>query len=184
MKRIASKLFSFYFKEELIMSNYMKKPIIIEAFKWTGGEDQTEDPTWIADAIKERKVVFGVDEDKNTTGMYIETLGGVMQANVGDYIIKGITGEIYPCKPEIFEMTHMRIENLTMNFSEALFLIKQGKKVARKGWNNPNIWLELQRPYANSQMTIPYIYMVKYENKFPCDLSCESIMAEDWKVVE
>lgn len=110
MKRIASKLFSFYFKEELIMSKYIKKPIIIEAFKWTGGQYQTEDPEWITDAIKERKVVFGVDEDNKTTSMYIETLEGVMQANAGDYIIKGVKGEIYPCKTDIFELTYEKVE--------------------------------------------------------------------------
>lgn len=88
------------------------------------------------------------------------------------------------CPKEIFEKSYTNISKKVTNFSMALFQLKQGKKVARRGWNNPNIWLELQRPDANSKMTMPYIYMVKYDNKFPCDLSCESIMAEDWQVVE
>ena len=42
---------------------------------------------------------------------YIETLEGVMKANVGDYIIKGLLGEKYPCKPEIFKMKYEEIHN-------------------------------------------------------------------------
>jgi hypothetical protein len=79
---------------------YRKKPIIIEAFKWTGGPDQTEDPIWIIEAIKTGNVYFG-----NNT-MRIKTLEGIMTANIGDWIIQGVNGEIYPCKPDIFEKTY------------------------------------------------------------------------------
>lgn len=72
----------------------------------------------------------------------------------------------------------------TATFGMALEALKRGDKVTRTGWNNSTIWLELQRPDANSKMTEPYIYMVKGEKKFPCDLSCESIMAEDWIIVQ
>lgn len=41
--------------------------------------------------------------------MEIETLEGIMKANVGDYIIKGVEGEIYPCKPDIFEKTYKKV---------------------------------------------------------------------------
>lgn len=68
-------------------------------------------------------------------------------------------------------------------FGWALRKLKNGMKVTRSGWNNTSIWLELQVPDENSKMTKPYIYMVKGDDKFPCDLSCESIMATDWVVV-
>ncbi len=42
--------------------------------------------------------------------MQIDTLEGVMTANKGDYIIQGVQGEIYPCKPDIFEMTYEIVE--------------------------------------------------------------------------
>jgi len=42
-----------------------------------------------------------------------------------------------------------------MNFGQALELLKQGKKVARNGWNGKGLWLELQRPDAYSKMTLP-----------------------------
>lgn len=41
--------------------------------------------------------------------MYIETLEGTMKASVGDYIIKGVNGEFYPCKPDIFEKTYEEV---------------------------------------------------------------------------
>ena len=91
------------------MSKYRKKPVIIEAFKWTGDVEQKEDPIWIVEAIKEKKVWFGLDEKNNTVKMFIDTLEGIMIANQGDYIIKGVRGEIYPCKPEIFKETYEKI---------------------------------------------------------------------------
>lgn len=84
------------------MAKFRKKPVVIEAFKWTGDQDQIEDPEWIVDAIRSGDVFFE-DEDPR---MKIETLEGVMVANPGDYIIKGIKGEIYPCKPDIFQLTY------------------------------------------------------------------------------
>ncbi len=84
---------------------YRKKPVVIEAFKWTGGPDQEEDPVWIVEAIKKGEVWF---KDIGTPDVRccIKTLEGTMAASVGDYIIKGVKGEIYPCKPEIFEATY------------------------------------------------------------------------------
>lgn len=79
---------------------YRKKPIEIEAFQWTGDEYQLEDPVWIVDLIEEGKVTI------NYPNMFIETLEGTMKANAGDYIIRGVKGEVYPCKPDIFEATY------------------------------------------------------------------------------
>lgn len=84
---------------------YRKKPVEIEAFKWTGGIDQTEDPEWIVEAIKDGVASFR-GQGTTKVHMLIETLEGVMTAQVGDYIIKGVHGEFYPCKPDIFEETY------------------------------------------------------------------------------
>lgn len=86
------------------MAKYRKKPVVIEAFRWTGGPDQTEDPEWIIEKIRSEDVWFY--EEERGTFMMIMTLEGVMQASQGDYIIKGVAGEVYPCKPEIFEATY------------------------------------------------------------------------------
>lgn len=83
---------------------YRKKPVVIEAFKWTGDHEQSEDPEWIVDKIKSGEVWIGRDRKK--TEIYIETLEGVMRGQRGDYIIKGLKGEIYPCKPDIFEASY------------------------------------------------------------------------------
>ncbi|MEK5277664.1 hypothetical protein BJP50_11150 [Paenibacillus odorifer] len=82
------------------LTKYRKKPVVIDAFKWTGGPDQTEDPQWIIERIKMGQVSFA------NGLMYIKTLEGIMEAKPGDYIIRGVKGEIYPCKPDIFEATY------------------------------------------------------------------------------
>lgn len=79
---------------------YRKKPVVVDAFRWTGGPDQTEDPEWIIEQIRAGNVAFVVG------AMIIKTLEGTMRAEAGDYIIRGIKGEIYPCKPDIFEATY------------------------------------------------------------------------------
>ena len=82
---------------------YRKKPLIIDAFKWTGGPDQTEDPVWMVEAMRAGTVGF-VPE-----GIMIKTLEGNMLASGGDYIIKGVKGEIYPCKADIFEASYEQV---------------------------------------------------------------------------
>ena len=71
------------------------------------------------------------------------------------------------------------------SFSTALEYLKNNNnaKVTRKGWNNENITISLQKPDGLSKMTKPYLYINKYDDKFPCDLSCESILAEDWILI-
>lgn len=87
------------------MVKYRKKPIEIEAFKWTGDIEQTEDPIWIVEAIKNGDVWFNNKGTKDVT-MIIRTLEGNLIADRGDYIIKGVKGELYPCKANIFDMTY------------------------------------------------------------------------------
>lgn len=84
---------------------YRKKPVVIEAFQWTGGPEQEEDPEWIVRAIK-NGVAWFENEGTPEVIFMIQTLEGVHEASVGDYIIHGIAGEIYPCKPDIFQATY------------------------------------------------------------------------------
>lgn len=84
---------------------YRKKPVIIEAMQFEDNSDR----------IIEIHEFMGGDtirvnyEDKNNPYLKIETLEGIMKASVGDYIIKGVNGEFYPCKPDIFEKTYERV---------------------------------------------------------------------------
>lgn len=81
---------------------YRKKPVVIEAVKYTGTEENKIE-TWHFCGGKR----MHVDVDGN---LVIETLEGPHIARVGDYIIKGVEGEIYPCKPWIFEQTYEKVE--------------------------------------------------------------------------
>ena len=84
---------------------YKLKPVVIEAFQWTGDEHQGGEPEWIVEAIKSNSVYFQHQMDVGPI-MRISTLEGTMTAQLGDFIIQGINKEIYPCKPDIFEKTY------------------------------------------------------------------------------
>lgn len=73
---------------------YTKKPVAVEALQWTGDN---------------RSEIFDFCDKSymNDSELRIQTLEGSMTASVGDYIIKGVKGEFYPCKPDIFEMTYI-----------------------------------------------------------------------------
>lgn len=81
---------------------YKKKPVIIEAFQLTKDITIDDTPVWFFVAVKNGDVLV----DNNVDIFYIKTLEGTMKADTGDYIIRGVNGEIYPCKPEIFEKTY------------------------------------------------------------------------------
>ena len=93
------------------MARYRKKPVIIEAVQFNGfnkenGQvDLNERPEWLINEFGKKIIFF----DKRNT-LTIKTLEGNMIANIGDWIIKGVKGEYYPCKPEIFEATYELIE--------------------------------------------------------------------------
>lgn len=76
------------------MAKYRKKPVVVEAVKWTGKNREE-----ILQFVRHEAFV-GVEE------ISIPTLEGIMIANAGDYIIKGVHGEFYPCKPDIFAETY------------------------------------------------------------------------------
>lgn len=74
-------------------------------------------------------------------------------------------------------------EETGFNFGAALNLIKEGKRVARMGWNGKNMWIALQPAHAESHMTLPYIYMKTAQNEFvPWLASQTDILAEDWVI--
>ena len=92
------------------MAKYVKKPVVIEAIKWEGQQELEALPVWMQDAIKNQTVWFGINSHSDTTPvMLIETLEGIHKAQVGDYIIQGVKGELYPCKPYIFDATYEEV---------------------------------------------------------------------------
>ncbi len=85
------------------MAKFRKKPIVIEAVQWPAEEAFR----WLCAA--EGQEIYQVTQKG---GVYIETLEGKMLANRGDWIIKGVKGEIYPCKPDIFEKTYEQYDGI------------------------------------------------------------------------
>ena len=92
------------------MSKYKKKPVVVEAFQFYVDPM----PDWFMDKVSSNEIVLkNCDHDRYSIDdayCEIKTLEGTMQANGGDYIIKGIEGEIYPCKTDIFKRTYERVK--------------------------------------------------------------------------
>lgn len=85
---------------------YRKKPIIIEAMQYTKEE-----------CVNDIFEFFNQDKNLNIPVKQdgyciVRTLEGDMKCEVGDYIIKGVKGEFYPCKPDIFEATYEKVEEV------------------------------------------------------------------------
>ena len=80
---------------------YRKKPVEIEAVKWNGRNFEE---------IKQLQNKNEQQLQRYENEILIFTLEGTMKASLGDYIIKGVSGEIYPCKPDIFNLTYEKVE--------------------------------------------------------------------------
>ena len=81
------------------MARYKTKPCEIEAIQWTG-KNIIEILDW-----GQGKILWNDVDD-----LFIDTLEGRMKANINDYIIKGLRGEYYPCKPDVFEKKYEEIK--------------------------------------------------------------------------
>lgn len=81
------------------MTKYKTKPCEIEAIQWTG-KNIIELLDW-----GQGKILWNDVDD-----LFIDTLEGRMKANINDYIIKGLRGEFYPCKPDVFEKKYEKIK--------------------------------------------------------------------------
>jgi len=92
------------------MAKYRKKPVVIEAEQWFPGKhvDGVIYPLSQAPMINPISLM-NVYYPINQLG-YIDTLEGAHIVCPGDYIITGVKGEVYPCKPDIFEQTYERVE--------------------------------------------------------------------------
>ena len=78
---------------------FRKKPVVIDADRWMPEDEKRREGVLMIPGARIAGVL-----------LYIETLEGTMQANPGDYIIRGVKGEYYPCKPDIFEATYEPVE--------------------------------------------------------------------------
>jgi len=100
------------------MAKYRKKPVAIEAFQMTieRRQDNSEWPDWLHMAWNkeyEEEGSVSPSEYPNSDGtdrLVITTLEGIHLVSWGDWIIQGVQGELYPCKPDIFEATYEAVE--------------------------------------------------------------------------
>ena len=83
------------------MPYFEKKPVIIKAVQFTGQKSMDD----ILNLAAENNTIKW-----NNDTLIIQTLEGKMRADYGDWIIKGVAGEVYPCKPDIFEATYEPVE--------------------------------------------------------------------------
>ena len=194
---------------------YRKKPVVIEAIRLTTDNFDVVCDFMGGTPVPKHNPDFGIDENGNTNepylGVYIETLEGKMLANYGDYIIKGVNGEFYPCKPDIFEKTYDKDDDSSvMGFGDAIEELKQGGAVRRSGWNGKGLMVFKQVPAHIESDIIPkmqslsqsekdlilrskgFIYytcqcLIYNENNGSADSwvpSISYVFAEDWEIVE
>lgn len=98
------------------MANYRKKPVVVEAIQYVEvsrmerahgvsvERNGNEIAEFVGTSLREATYPDGTPQGRNV--LEIDTLEGTMQASVGDWIIKGVKGEFYPCKPDIFAATY------------------------------------------------------------------------------
>ena len=83
------------------MMRYQKKPVVIEAIRYEGGEVTKDLREFLGDLLMDEGVRYGYP---GAIGIF--TLEGQLWASPGDYIVKGVQGECYPVKPDIFDLTY------------------------------------------------------------------------------
>lgn len=106
------------------MPQYRKKPVVIEAVQWKGEA--------LSDSKELRSFLFSGKDTPYSISQYeddvlvVRTLEGEMLAKPGDWIIRGVAGELYPCKPEIFEATYQPMDDSTYVADEDLRIERVG----------------------------------------------------------
>ena len=96
---------------------YKKKPVVIDAVQWTGENhremfDFLTENAFDKESMKVSGEHFYIDHNKVEGGLIIKTLEGEHLASIGDFIIRGVKGEYYPCKPDVFEQTYEKVEDI------------------------------------------------------------------------
>ena len=87
------------------MGRFIKRPVEIEARQLQNGSDAKKIVQWVCVESGEQ-IAFVIVDGRTITGVCINTLEGTMTANIGDWIIRGVKGEFYPCKPDVFDVTY------------------------------------------------------------------------------
>lgn len=92
---------------------FRKKPVVIEAIQWNGNSNRLDIEQFVGKKLKielESETAYIAGVAPPFFNLFIDTLEGEMKASPHDWIIKGVNGEFYPCKPDIFEKTYELVE--------------------------------------------------------------------------
>lgn len=95
------------------MAQYRKKPVVIEAIQFNGNSNKQEIETFVGKELQtelESETAYVAGQGAPLYSLLIPTLEGVMKAMPNNWVIKGIKGEFYPCKPDIFEATYEKVD--------------------------------------------------------------------------
>lgn len=94
------------------MGKYKKKPVVVEAIRWTGSNLE-EIRNFVGNDLIENYIEhFDIERaliKQTLAGIAINTLEGIMRVDYGDYIIKDVNNELRPCEPDIFEQTYEEV---------------------------------------------------------------------------
>ncbi len=95
----------------MIIKKFRKKPVVVEAVKVTK-KNMWDVMNWIVNNTPDESPRSAyVDKSIFEPRLIIQTLEGSMEANIGEYVIKGVKGEFYPCKADVFDMTYTEVKN-------------------------------------------------------------------------
>lgn len=180
------------------MAKYRKRSVTIDAIQFTGtGESCTAVTDFLGGCHSGNHRWMSHTND----GGWIVTLEGDMRFAPGDWIIRGVAGEYYPCRDDIFQATYREAHDTDPNsdFSLALIWCRAGARIYRRGWNGKNMFVVYQAGYpdgiginANTaeatgikQGTIcrfsPYLMMRTADGSFvPWVASQTDLLADDW----
>lgn len=104
---------------------FRKKPVVIDAEQYKEGMEDGFDIRYASESTPH--ITWGIPSDGEVIEVkvpYIQTLEGKMYINAGDWIITGIKGERYPCKPDIFEATYEPVEMSEERLNELKAFVK------------------------------------------------------------
>jgi len=173
------------------MAVFSRKDNVVEAHQFKGDNTTFELMKWFRHYVDNE--VFQIQWDTLKKKLIISSDTSVFDVIEGQWIIfqksdcmRILTNEEF--EDAFQELQPYELENFS--FGVMIEMLKEGAKVQRTGWNGNGLWLELQMPDENSEMTLPYIYMSYPDDakntpgaRVPWLASQTDILAEDWKLV-
>jgi hypothetical protein len=167
---------------------YRKVPVTIEAVRF----EDTDECLMALCALGLDPVRVGYDVSPPV--LRINTLEGEMTGQVGDYIIKGVNGEFYPCKPDIFNKTYETAEEVScdgikrLSFSQAFEFIKQddGHYMRLPGWK-PDVKIKVWSPWPvekdnKREMTARFLYAESRFGRVPWKETMIELFSDEWEI--